>query len=128
MYKYHPVSKVVAISMMCGVVESSHVIGKRWAIPVIEEIAFGRFDGFNRFLSKTKGITPRTLSLQLKELEHSGVIAKQDSPDSQNTATYALTKKGLELHRIIIEIKKWNVRWNAVSEKCLENTCTECQK
>lgn len=114
--------------MVCRVVESSHIIGKKWSIPVIEEIAFGKFDGFNKFLARTKDITPRTLSLQLKELEHSGVIAKQNDPDSQNTATYVLTKKGLELHRIIIEIKKWNVGWNAVSEKCLKNTCTECRK
>lgn len=110
---------------MCRVVESSHVIGKKWAIPVIEEIAFGRFEGFNRFLSKTRGITPRTLSLQLKELENSGVIAKING---QNAATYRLTKKGLELHGIITEIKKWNVRWNAVPERCLKNTCTECQR
>jgi len=127
-YKYYPVSKLVAISMVCRVVESSHIIGKKWSIPVIEEIAFGKFDGFNKFLVRTKDITPRTLSLQLKELEHLGVIAKQNSPDSQNTATYALTKKGLELHRIIIEIKKWNVRWDAVSEQCLKNTCAECRK
>ncbi len=108
--------------MACPVIQSSHIIGRKWSIPLIEEIALNDFNGFNNFLEKSK-ITPRILSMQLKELENTGVIKKKNS----NAKTkYVLTEKGHELHNIITEIKRWNLRWGDVPESCLSTPCTEC--
>ncbi|MBI4162404.1 MAG: helix-turn-helix transcriptional regulator [Candidatus Aenigmarchaeota archaeon] len=113
--------------MPCNVVETSHIIGKKWSVPIIEEIAFGRFDGFNMVMNKMNDITPRTLSLHLQELEKSGIIKKRSIEASNKGNTrYVLTKKGRELHGIISHIKDWNVKWGKVPENCVKIPCTEC--
>jgi len=113
--------------MVCPVIESSRIISKKWSIPVMEEIALGNFDGFNRFLDKTEGITPRILSMCLQELVNAGLIKKR-TYDKRNKTGYNLTQKGLEMHTIIAGIKKWNIRWGNVSASCLNTACTECRK
>ncbi len=110
------------IFISCGVIKSSHLVGKKWSIPILEEIALGNFEGFNKFLAKSKDITPKILSMQLKEMESIGLIAKRG-----NGATkYTLTAKGVEFYKIIKSVKKWNIRWNKASEKCLKTSCIEC--
>lgn len=111
--------------MGCNVLEASHIIGKKWAIPIVEEIALRQFLGFNRFLSKSKNITPRILSSHLKELHQAGLIEKR-LRENDSLTEYTLTEKGLEFHRVVTEMKKWNVRWNNVPELCLRTPCTEC--
>src|SRR3989338_3606588 len=115
--------------MPCPVINSSHLLGKKWAIPIIEEIALGKFDGFNSFLNKFQGITPTRLSEQLKELETENIIQKTalNNPHLEPTK-YVLTEKGHEFHRLIQEIKKWNVKWNEVPYTCLHASCTECER
>ena len=115
--------------MSCPVIESSRIIGKKWSIPIVQEIALGKFCGFNRFMSKAGNITPRILSKQLKELEDAGLIKKITKRHSNSQLTeYALTKKGLEFHKIIRELKKWSRKWDNTPENCLKIVCTECPK
>src|SRR3989338_8886457 len=113
--------------MPCSVIKTCNIIGKKWSVPIIEEIALGSFGGFNIVMSKMKSITPRTLSLHLQELEKSGIIKKKSvKKNSKESTSYSLTKKGRELHGIITEIKNWNIRWSKAPEFCLTTPCTEC--
>lgn len=113
-------------AMSCQVIEISNTIGKKWAIPIVEEIALGRFYGFNKFLAKAD-ITPRILSRQLKELEEAGLVEKRmHAMDNRNVTEYVLTRKGAEFHELISGIKKWNIKWNRMPESCLHTPCTEC--
>lgn len=112
--------------MSCSVLNSSHLLGKKWAIPIIEEIALGKFEGFNKFAARIGDITSTRLSEQLKELETLGLIKKMPS-DESNTTKYSVTEKGMDLHHLIGEIKTWNIKWGKVPETCLTTACTECQ-
>jgi DNA-binding HxlR family transcriptional regulator len=115
--------------MGCFVKGSAHLLGKKWTVEIVEEMALGKFDGFNSFLRKTKGLTPRTLSQELKALESAGVVRKTSTVSNNQTSTrYALTKKGRELHGAITEIKKWNVKWNKTPAVCLSIPCSECSQ
>ena len=105
------------IEMQCAVLETSHLIGKKWAIPLLIEIKMGKFKGFYKFTTSTS-ITPKTLSNQLKELIKAGLIEKND-------VSYSLTEKGLGLCNAIDEIKKWNIKWNNVTKSCLESSGME---
>ena len=109
--------------MACPVFGSSHLLGKKWVIPIVEELALGSFLGFNRFVSAAFGITPRVLSMRLSEMESAGLIVK--TPTNGQTR-YTLTGKGLELHELITDIKKWNVKWNSIAEECVRIPCTRC--
>jgi len=115
--------------MSCEVIESSHMLGKKWSIPLIEEVAHREIYSFNRLVKKAHGATPRIISMQLKELEKSGIIKKEfRAQDNRKFAAYSLTKKGTELQRVINGMKAWNVKWNRVPEFCLNTPCLECPK
>lgn len=115
--------------MRCEVIKTTHMIGRKWFIPVLEEIALGKFDGFNDFLTRAKTITPRILSRQLKELEQEGFIKKKAYKKEHNEITkYKLTEKGRELHKIIVDVKKFNVRCGNIPSWCMGMSCTECGK
>jgi DNA-binding HxlR family transcriptional regulator len=93
----------------CPVTGIAHVIGKKWAIPILEEVALREFRGFNDFLAKAE-MTPRTLSAELKELESSGIIRRTEGGENDIHTRYFLTAKGKELRRIIAELKMWSVK------------------
>src|SRR3990167_8381604 len=102
------------MKVICPVLDINHIIGKKWAVILLNEIK-----GFNQFIKKSK-MTPRTLSKQLKELEENNLIQKKDD-------NYFLTVKGKELIKITNKIKEWNIKYNFVSEKCLQSSCLECK-
>lgn len=113
--------------MLCPVKDVSNVLGKKWSIPIVEEIALGRFCGFNKFLEKAGNMTPRILSERLKELEGAGLIQKKiHTINNRSVTEYVITERGKELHGLILELKKWNIKWNSVPEFCLHTPCTEC--
>ena len=101
-------------------IETTHILGKKWAIAILTDIRFGKFKGFYQFTLKTK-ITPRMLSKQLKELEKAELLKK-----NANTNEYSLTKKSQEILQILDKVKKWNIKWNNVPQTCLNRSCTEC--
>ena len=105
--------------MQCSVLEITHIIGKKWAVPLLYELRVGKFQGFYKFTAKTK-ITPRTLSKELTELVKTGLI------DKDANGRYFMTEKGEELCAIVDEIKRWNIKWNATHENCLRRSCIDC--
>ena len=94
------------MKMICPVLNINHILGRKWAIILLNEINLNKFKGFNQFIKKSK-MTPRTLSKQLKELEETNLIEKKDD-------NYFLTVKGKELIKITDKIKEWNIKYNFV--------------
>ena len=63
---------------------------------------------FKEFSESDESIAPSILSKRLKKLEKIGFIVKQKLPDNQKTNHYFLTKKGLSLTPVIIELALWS--------------------
>jgi DNA-binding HxlR family transcriptional regulator len=57
------------------------------------------------------GISPRTLSLRLRELEREGIVKRTGGSPGSSRRTYALTPKGLDLLPIIADMKAYGERW-----------------
>ena len=53
----------------CPIRTSLGVLGKKWTILIIRDIGFLKINRFNRLLESIQGLTPRVLSMRLKELE-----------------------------------------------------------
>jgi DNA-binding HxlR family transcriptional regulator len=58
----------------CPIKTSLGVLGKKWTIMIIRDIGFLKINRFNRLLESIQGLTPRVLSMRLKELEKEGFI------------------------------------------------------
>ena len=58
----------------CPIRTTLGVLGKKWTMLIIRDIGFLKINRFNRILESIPGLTPRVLSMRLKELEKEGVV------------------------------------------------------
>ena len=94
----------------CPVCRTAEVISGKWTLLVIRDLAAGssRFCELERSL---EGISPRTLSLRLRALEDSGVVARKTYPEVPPRVEYALTDKGRALVPLIDDMRRYGERW-----------------
>jgi len=85
--------------------ELFHILGKRWALPVITELAKNDTMGFNQIKNNFQRITPSTLSSILKTLEQYGIIKKRISQNLPLSVSYFLTDYGIALHELSITVQ-----------------------
>ena len=111
--------------MACPVLESMSTIGKKWTVPMIEELATREPEGFNEIFRKMSGITPTRLSERLKELVNFGFVTKTVLESGRSS--YRLSEKGVEFHVLITRMKELSVKWGAVGDFCLNIACTDCE-
>uniref|UniRef100_UPI00047CCB2A winged helix-turn-helix transcriptional regulator n=1 Tax=Caldanaerobius polysaccharolyticus TaxID=44256 RepID=UPI00047CCB2A len=94
----------------CSIEKAMSILEGKWTFLIIKNL----FDGKMRFGELKKslgGISPKTLSQRLKELEQKGIIKRTAYPTIPPTVEYSLTEKGRSLKPIIIEMKLWGARW-----------------
>ncbi len=88
------------------VMKTLKIIGSKWTILLLREL----FDGTKRFGQLQKaldGISPKTLSLRLKQLERDRILKKKVFAEIPLHVEYSLTPKGQSLSDIIEKIKDW---------------------
>ena len=82
------------------------IIGSKWTVFILRDLFNGkkRFGELQRSLT---GISPKTLSLRLQELEKEKIIRKKIFAEIPLHVEYSLTQKGESLNEIICEMRKW---------------------
>ena len=82
------------------------VIGQKWTILLLFELCKSpkRFGELQRALV---GISPRTLALRLKQLEHNDIVNKKVFAEVPLHVEYSLTPKGESLREIINKMRDW---------------------
>ena len=58
------------------------ILGRKWTILILRDIGFLRIDRLNRILESIQGLTPRILSIRLKQLENEGFIERIEEKKS----------------------------------------------
>jgi len=90
----------------CAVSKTLKIVGSKWTMLLLHNL----FDGRKRFgeLQKTlPGISPKTLSQRLQELERDGIISKKIFAEVPLHVEYSLTEKGKSLRGIIRSLENW---------------------
>lgn len=62
---------------------------------------------FNALQRRLGGVTHRTLSKTLKEMETDGLITRKDYGEIPPRVDYALTEKGMSLKPVLIAMEQW---------------------
>jgi DNA-binding HxlR family transcriptional regulator len=90
----------------CGVARALDLIGERWALLVVRELALGpkRFTDLRHGLP---GIATNVLSLRLRQLERDGVVVRRLLPPPAPAQVYELTDLGRELVPIMLSLGRW---------------------
>src|SRR5208337_14059 len=78
----------------CPIRESLGIFGRKWALLVLRDIAFLRIDRFSKILANNLGLTPRVLSMRLRDLVREGLVERIGNPRDKLDIKYRLTRKG----------------------------------
>lgn len=90
----------------CGVARALDVLGERWTILVLRELALSP-RRYRDLMSALPGIGTNLLAARLKTLEAAGVIDQVVLPPPASVAAYGLTERGEELRPILERLGAW---------------------
>ncbi|MCM3273544.1 winged helix-turn-helix transcriptional regulator [Paenibacillus elgii] len=94
----------------CPIARTLDVIGTKWTFLIIRDLLIEGTMRFSDLLKSMDGISPKTLSLRLKELEDHGMLERTVYPEVPPRVEYTLTEKGRRLEGIFIELKRFGMQ------------------
>lgn len=93
----------------CPIEAALDIIGSKWTFLIIRDLLIDGKMRFGDLIRSLDGISPKTLSLRLRELEKFGLVKRIVYPEIPPKVEYELTEKGRSLETIFIELKKWGL-------------------
>lgn len=90
----------------CPVEAALDLIGGKWKTMAIALLMTEPLR-FNELQRRLKGVTHRVLSLQLTDLEQTGLVSRRVIPDNPPKVEYSLTERGRALKPLIAELESW---------------------
>ncbi len=90
------------------------VLGNKWSALILRDLNTGpkRFSQLERSLT---GISPRTLSQRLDDLEDCGIVTKKAFAEVPPRIEYTLTQKGLDFVPALQEMAEWGAKYYNVA-------------
>jgi len=98
------------MKMMCPIQFSLDLISNKWSILVLREL----FTGDRRtheFLESLPGISTKTLTIRLRELEEYGLIERRVYAEIPPRVEYSLTAKGRQLQPVMAALHQVGMQW-----------------
>lgn len=97
----------------CPIRTSLGVLGKKWTMLLLRDVGILGIDRFNRLLDSLPGLTPRVLSMRLKELEKEGYIHCLEKGKSPMIVRWSITEKGRDIIPILLQFTAFGSKWHA---------------
>jgi DNA-binding HxlR family transcriptional regulator len=97
----------------CPISCSLDIFGDKWSLLIIRDIMLRGKLSYSEFLKSEEKIATNILANRLNVLEAEHILSKRVSPTNKSKFIYSLTKKGIDLLPIIIEIMDWGAKYNA---------------
>ncbi|MGB0094862.1 MAG: helix-turn-helix domain-containing protein [Solirubrobacteraceae bacterium] len=93
----------------CAVAKSLDVVGDRWTLLIVRELALRGACRYTDLRNGLPGIASNLLAERLRELEHAGVIAREDAPPPIATTLFRLTPRGEQLRPVLEDLIRWGL-------------------
>ncbi len=94
----------------CPVAFTLDIIGDRWTLLVIRDLALGR-SRFKEFAASPEGIPTNILSDRLERLLRQEIIVQVPAMDGSKRLAYQLTPKGTTLFPMLRAMNDWGLKW-----------------
>lgn len=101
----------------CPISSSLDIWGDKWTLLIIRDLMYLKECTYGDFLKSPEGIATNILASRLQLLEENKIIEKLDHPDSKAKVLYKLTRKGIDLIPILIEIHLWADKYLQISDE-----------
>jgi DNA-binding HxlR family transcriptional regulator len=108
----------------CPLEKTFSIISSKWTLLILRELASGT-KRFGQLKNTLHGISPKTLTQRLRDLEKSGILNKTLYPEIPPKVEYKLTPKGRSLREILIPLAQWGVS-NFDDNVSPEPACPHC--
>ncbi len=110
----------------CAVARALEQVGDRWSLLVIRDLLTGA-KRFTDLMHRLGGITPKTLSQRLHELDDAGIVTADRQP-GRREVWYRLTPAGADLGPVIDGLSWWGLRhawrWPILANRYTPSTCS----
>ncbi len=94
----------------CPVESSLGVLGRKWTLLIIRDMAFYPGITFGHILRRNEGMTQRVLSLRLRALREEGLVEKVADPVDDRVFHYRLTPKGMDAVPVMIALSAYGLK------------------
>lgn len=95
--------------MGCPIDNTYRIMGKKFTVHIVREIAMRNKTHFNQFLT-IEGINSNTLSRRLREMEKDGLIKRRVYHETPIKIEYDLTDKGEDLVPILEQMGAFSMK------------------
>ena len=92
----------------CLLARALERVGDRWSLLVVRDL-LGGAKRFTDLMGRLGGITPKTLTQRLRELEDTGIVAAEREP-GRREVWYRLTPAGADLAPAVDALSWWGLR------------------
>jgi DNA-binding HxlR family transcriptional regulator len=97
----------------CPIRASLGVLGRKWTLLILRDMTFLKNMKFSQILRSNPGLTPRALSIRLRDLQREGLIDKIVNPKDRRGISYRLTQKGKDSTPILTAFIQYGMRHHA---------------
>ena len=104
-------SKKPVRASSCPINASLEVLGDRWSLLVVRDLLFAGYRTFNEFLNAGEGMATNVLTDRLAKLTDAGILTKKPDPEDGRKWLYGLTRKGLDLAPVLLELSRWGTKY-----------------
>jgi DNA-binding HxlR family transcriptional regulator len=100
----------------CPISSSLDIWGDKWSLLIIRDLMDAKACTYGDFLKSPEKIATNILAARLQNLEENKLIEKLEHPDSKAKVLYKLTRKGIDLVPVMIEISLWAEKYFILPE------------
>lgn len=104
--------KVIKRKSDCPIHFGLELFGDKWTLLIIRDIMFKGKHYFGDFVNSEEKIATNLLADRLAMLEKEEIIAKFKDENHKQKIIYKLTKKGIDLMPVLVEIIMWSAKYD----------------
>ncbi len=93
----------------CSIAKSLDVVGDRWTLLIVRELVERGACRYTDLRNGLPGIASNLLAQRLRELEHAGVIEREEAPPPIATTLFRLTARGKQLRSVLDDLARWGM-------------------
>ncbi len=108
---------------LCPIQFILNIIARKWTILILRELFLGKRRTYE-FLSALSGISTKTLTSRLRELEAHGLVQRSVYAEIPPRVEYSLTQKGLEIQPVMESLSQVGQQWLQQEKCCCPLICS----
>jgi DNA-binding HxlR family transcriptional regulator len=93
----------------CALAKSLDLVGDRWTLLIVRELELRGGCRYTDLRNGLPGIATNLLADRLRELEHEGLVVREEAPPPVATTLFRLTPRGQELRPVLESLVRWGM-------------------